>query len=87
MSLQMIYVCDNCKKRSDQELKIRITTRDGLNEQQVRSDWKIFIGGMSRSPKRSATFGQDAHLCSAACLLGWLDLSLEASPSTSEGKL
>lgn len=85
MSTKTIYVCEYCEKRADKEPIIRISGEDVVNSQLARGGWRIFVG--SSTPKRSSSYGQDAHLCSKECLLLWLGFSVEpASASAKDSK-
>lgn len=83
MSTKTIYVCEYCKKRSDADLLIRISSR-ARYEQVAHADWGIYIGA-GATPHREASFGHDVHLCSARCLVLWLGLSVEDAKGNEHG--
>jgi hypothetical protein len=77
MSLKQIYVCDNCGKRGDDEPTVRIGTSDNavqLQGQVNMTRWGIYV---YTRLKRESQYGQEAHLCSARCLVLWLGLRPE----------
>jgi len=84
MSTMTIYLCENCRKRSDSDLRICITARNSAGNSESGADWKIFIDGKEK--RAAKTFSRDAHLCSAKCLLAWLGLTVEESAPKIEGK-